>query len=311
MSRLAFVFPGQGAQYPGMGKEMAMNYPEAARVFDQAEQISAIKLRELCFFGPADILNTTEFAQPALLTTSLAILAVVQKQGIQSELMAGLSLGEYTALVAAGSVTFAEALPLVQTRGRLMQNAVPQGAGAMIAVMGIDYDTVFRACEQAGGIVDIANINCPGQVVISGEREAVLRAGSILREKEAKIRLLEVSVPSHSQLMTGAAHKLGEHLQKIAWENPTPAVISNVTGQEHVGKEIPDLLVKQLYSPVQWEASIRYMAEKVDYFIGIGPGNSLAGLVKRTVPGRWLGNIQDIKSLEKVMKEVEKICRKE
>jgi [acyl-carrier-protein] S-malonyltransferase len=311
MPRLALLFPGQGAQYPGMGKEMAAHYPEAVRVFDQAEELSAIKLKELCFCGPADILNATEFAQPAILTASLAILAVVEKQGIRAELMAGLSLGEYTALVAAGSIDFTQAVPLVQTRGRLMQNAVPQGEGAMIAVMGMDYDTISQACEQAGGIVDIANLNCPGQAVISGEREAVLRAGNILREKEAKIKLLEVSVPSHSRLMIGAAHKLGEHLQKLTWANPTPAVISNVTGKEHVKKEIPDLLVKQLYSPVQWEASIRYMAEKVDYFIGIGPGNTLAGLVKRTVPGRWLGNIQDIRSLEKVMKEVEDICRKE
>ncbi len=309
MPRLAFVFPGQGAQYLGMGQELAVNYPEAAAIFNQADQISPYPVSELCFAGPIEKLNSTEFAQPALLTTSLAVLEVVKKQGIKPDLVAGLSLGEYTALVAAGSISFAEALPLVQARGRLMQEAVPRGKGAMAAVLGLEYELVAGVCCQAGGIVDIANLNCPGQLVISGERGAVTRAMDLLREKGGRVRLLDVSVPSHSRLMTNAAYKLQEYLNKLDWENATPPVISNVTAREYSPEKSADLLVQQLYSPVQWEASIRYMAERVDYFIEIGPGTTLSGLIKRIVPGRLLGNVQDMKSLHKIIREVETIAK--
>lgn len=310
MPRLAFVFPGQGAQYSGMGQELVVNYPEAAAVFDQADQISPYPISKLCFAGPAERLNSTEFAQPALLTASLAILAVVREQGLKPDLVAGLSLGEYTALVAAGSISFAEALPLVQERGRLMQEAVPRGKGAMAAVLGLEYELVADVCRQAGGIVDVANLNCPGQLVISGEREAVTRAADILREKGGRVRLLDVSVPSHSRLMTCAAHKLQGHLEKMNWKTATPPVISNVTARTYRPEETGGLLVQQLYSPVQWEATIRYMAEKVDCFIEIGPGTTLSGLIKRIVPGRLLGNVQDMKSLQKIIREVESICMK-
>lgn len=310
MPRLAFVFPGQGAQYLGMGQELAVNYPEAAAIFNQADQISPYPVSELCFTGPVYKLNSTEFAQPALLTTSLAVLEVVKKQGIKPNLVAGLSLGEYTALVAAGSISFDQALPLVQARGRLMQEAVPRGKGAMAAVLGLEYELVAGVCRQAGGIVDIANLNCPGQLVISGESDAVTRATDLLREKGGRVRLLDVSVPSHSRLMTSAARKLQEHLDKLDWKDATPPVISNVTARAYPPEETGDLLVRQLYSPVQWEASIRYMAEAVDYFIEIGPGTTLSGLIKRIVPGRLLGNVQDIKSLQKIVREVESICKK-
>lgn len=310
MSRLAFVFPGQGAQYPGMGQELAMNYPEAASIFDQADQISPYPVSELCFTGPVNKLNSTEFAQPALLTTSLAVLEVVKKQGIKPDLVAGLSLGEYTALVAAGSISFAEALPLVQERGRLMQEAVPLGKGAMAAVLGLEYELVADVCRQVGGIVDVANLNCPGQLVISGENDAVTRATDLLRERGGRVRVLDVSVPSHSRLMTNAAYKLQEHLNRLDWKATNPPVISNVTAREYPQEETGSLLVRQLYSPVQWEASIRYMAEKADYFIEIGPGTTLSGLIKRIIPGRLLGNAQDIKSLQKIVREVESICRK-
>ncbi len=289
---------------------MALNYPEAAAVFNQADQISPYPVSELCFAGPMERLNSTEFAQPALLTTSLAILAVVKEQGIKPDLVAGLSLGEYTALVAAESISFAEALPLVQERGCLMQEAVPRGKGAMAAVLGLEYELVTDACRQAGGIVDIANLNCPGQIVISGEKEAVIRTTDLLRERGGRVRLLDVSVPSHSRLMINAARKLQEHLDKLDWETTTPPVISNVTAREYPPEGTVGLLVQQLYSPVQWEASIRHIAEKVDYFIEIGPGTTLSGLIKRIVPGRLLGNVQDIKSLQKISREVEPICKK-
>jgi [acyl-carrier-protein] S-malonyltransferase len=310
MPALAFVFPGQGAQYTGMGREMAEKYPEAAEVFDRADRISSYKISDLCFYGPAAKLNQTEFAQPALLVTSLALLAVVKKQGIYPNLLAGLSLGEYTALTASGSIDLEDVLPLVQTRAGLMQAAVSPGEGAMAAVLGLDYEILDRVCRETEGIVDIANLNCPGQMVISGAREAVLRAGDILRAQGGKVKILEVSVPSHSRLMKPAADKLQEHLQRLQWHNPTPGVISNVNGQEHSPERIGDLLVQQLYSPVQWEASVRYMAEKVDYFIEIGPGRTLSGLIKRIAPSRLLGNVEDSKSLAKVIEEVEADCRK-
>lgn len=310
MPALAFVFPGQGAQYAGMGKELADKYPEAARVFDQADQISMYKISDLCFSGPATVLNQTEFAQPALLVTSLAVLAVVKNQGISPDLLGGLSLGEYTALVAAGSIDLKDALPLVQKRAHLMQAAVPPGEGAMAAVLGLDHEVLDNICRETEGVVEIANINCPGQLVISGEHQAVSKAADILREKGGKARILEVSVPSHCRLMKPAAAKLQEHLQELQWKIPNPGVVSNVTGLEHNPEQIGDLLVQQLYSPVQWEASVRYMAEKVDWFIEIGPGKTLSGLIKRIAPGRLLGNVEDIKSLEKVIKEVESVCRK-
>lgn len=307
MARLAFVFPGQGAQYPGMGKELAENFPEAARVYDQADAIAGYQLSTLCFEGPAEQLNRTEFAQPALLTSSLAILEVVRKHGLTPVMMAGLSLGEYTALVASGAISMQEALPLVQLRARLMQDAVPNGKGAMAAILGVDAAQVITVCQEINGIVDIANYNCPGQLVISGEKEAVSQAGSSLKNMGGRVIPLAVSVPSHSQLMKDAAIKLQPYLCSANWQEPSVPVVSNVNAQSNTCNGFADLLVKQLFSPVLWEQSIRYMLNQVDYFIEIGPGSTLSGLIKKIDRSRLLGQIEDMRSLNKVIAEVKSL----
>lgn len=307
MPGLAFVFPGQGAQRPGMGKEIAANYTEAARVYDQADAIIGYKLSELCFNGPAELLNKTEFAQPALLITSLAILEVVKKHGLVPVMTAGLSLGEYTALVAAGSISMQEALPLVQLRARLMQEAVPEGQGAMAAIMGLKAEQVDAACKQIQGIAAIANYNCPGQLVISGEKAAVDEVGTALKNIGGRVIPLAVTVPSHSQLMREAAVKLQPRLTEINWQEPEVPVVSNVNAKSNSCHDFAELLCKQLFSPVLWEQSIRHMAAQVDCFIEIGPGSTLSGLIKKIDRSRCLGQVEDLRSLEKILLEVKSL----
>jgi [acyl-carrier-protein] S-malonyltransferase len=304
MPRIAVVFPGQGAQYAGMGKDLAQNFDEAALIYEQADEIAGYKLSELCFYDQEKMLNQTKYAQPALLTTSLAVFEVVKKHGINPVIMAGLSLGEYTALVASGAISFKKALLLVQIRGSLMQEAVPPGKGAMAAVMGLDNNTIEEACKQAVGIVNIANYNAPGQTVISGESEAVSQVVDILRKQGGRVKILAVSVPSHSQLMYNAAMNLKPHLEEISFKPPAVDVVSNVNAQGNSFTGYKDLLVKQLFSPVLWEQSIRYMMNKTDYFIEIGPGSTLSGLIKRIDRSRILGHIEDTKTLAKVLKKV-------
>jgi [acyl-carrier-protein] S-malonyltransferase len=253
-----------------MGKEMADNFPEALQVFARADQILGYPLSELCFSGPAETLNMTEYAQPALLTASLAIWEVFKKQEIVPTVMAGLSLGEYSALVAAGSLSFDQALPLVQNRARFMQAAVPPGQGGMAAILGLNLDLIHETCRQVDGIVDIANYNCPGQVVISGAREAVDEAGAALKKAGARVVPVVITVPSHSPLMRPAAENLKPYLQAVKWQEPAVPVISNVNAQANPASLLPELLTKQIYSPVLWEQSVRYMSDQVDFFIEIG-----------------------------------------
>lgn len=307
MSRLAFVFPGQGAQYTGMGRQLAEVYPEAARVFALADNLADYKISDICFAGPAEKLNTTIYAQPCLLTTNLAILKVVESKGLYPVMAAGLSLGEYSALIAAGAISFEEALPLVVKRAQLMQEAVPAGEGAMAAILGLDTQLVEDICLQQQGTVSIANYNCPGQVVISGEREAVLRASSELKNAGGRVAPLAVSVPSHCRLMYDAALKLQPFLANINWKQPKIEVVSNVNAQANPASAVTEMLFKQLFSPVRWEHSIRYMMEKTDYFIEIGPGTSLSGLIRRIDRSRCLGQVDDVASLEKVLAKVESL----
>lgn len=304
MPRLAFIFPGQGAQYPGMGKELAGNYAEAAQVFKEADAIVGYSLSNICFEGPAELLNRTEYAQPALLTCSLAILEVAKKVGLTPTLMAGLSLGEYTALVASESLSLKEALPLVQRRARFMQDAVPDGLGTMAAVIGLEAASVADICKGINGIVEIANYNCPKQLVIAGEKTAVFEAGALLKGHGGKFLPLKVSVPSHCQLMYKAGLDLYPHLVQIKWNEPAVPVVSNVNAQANGCQDFADLLKRQLYSPVLWEQSIRYSMTSVDYFIEVGPGSTLSGLIKKIDPTRLLGHIEDLRSLEKLMREV-------
>ncbi|MEA1961142.1 MAG: ACP S-malonyltransferase [Bacillota bacterium] len=307
MPNLAFIFPGQGAQYTGMGKELSLHFDQAAAIFHQADEISSYSISKLCFDNPEGKLNQTEFAQPALLINSLAACEVALLHGLKPSMVSGLSLGEYSALVTAGSLTLEEALPLIQTRARYMQNAVPIGRGAMAAVLGPDIEAVEATCEEDEGIVSIANYNCPGQVVISGEGSAVERVGKILKSKGYRVIPLAVSVPSHSMLMFDAAMAFKGDLGKIQWKESNTPVISNVNACENASAQLVDILSSQLYKPVRWEDSVRYMMQHVDYFIEIGPGSTLSGLIKKIDKSRILGNIEDMRSLEKTLKKVNEL----
>lgn len=290
-----------------MGKELAQNYTEAALVFEQADDILGYSLSKLCFDGPADKLNQTEYAQPALLTTSTAILKVVEKQGWQASMMAGLSLGEYSALVAAQAITLDEALPLVQARAHLMQEAVPAGQGSMAAVLGLDHNMVENACRNAAGLIDVANYNCPGQVVISGEAQVVAEVGSELKKAGGRVIPLKVSVPSHSRLMSPAAEGLKPLLDKIPWKEPGVPVLSNVNAASNTAAQLPDILAAQLISSVRWEQSMIHMLEQVDNIIEIGPGSTLSGLIKKINKERLLGHIEDLDSLNNIEKRMNQI----
>ncbi len=307
MPSIAFVFPGQGAQQVGMGQDLYDHFPAAARIFDAADDLAGYKLSSLCFEGPGETLNQTVYAQPALLAAGLAAYEAIKTMGVEPVMMAGLSLGEYTALTAAGAISLEEAIPLVQTRAGLMQDAVPLGQGGMAAVFGLQTAEIKALCEQEPGIVDIGNYNCPGQVVISGVKEAVDNVGRMLKESGARVIPLAVSVPAHSQLLYNAAVGLRPSLEKVAWKEPRPGVVSNVNARENQVDEFTELLVKQVYHPVLWEQSVRYMMEKADYFIEVGPGSTLSGLIKKIDKDRVLGQVNDVKTLEKTIEKVKSL----
>lgn len=264
MPRIAFVFPGQGAQSPGMGKELAAAFPAAADIYAQANEILGFDITELCFNGSATELDRTELAQPALLTTSMAIYEVMRCHGLEATMMAGLSLGEYSALVAAGALSLAEALPLVHRRGQYMQNAVPAGEGAMMAILGTDISIIESACSCHEGIVSVANYNAPGQTVISGQCAAVTEVASTLKANGARVVPIAISVPSHCALMISAAEALKKDLDSITWNNPTVPVVSNYNAQPNKAFNFTDILMHQLYCPVQWESSVRYLLQNCD-----------------------------------------------
>lgn len=287
MSKVAFVFPGQGSQTVGMGKELAEKYSEVMGYFEKADKTLDTKLSQLIFEGPKEELTKTYNTQPALLTTSMAILDFFRKSGIQADFVAGHSLGEYTALVAAGVLSFEEGVFAVRKRGEFMEHAVPNGEGSMAAVLGLDRDPlsdVTKAVSEEGFPVSLANLNCPGQIVISGSREGVERAGVKAKEAGAKRVLpLEVSGPFHSSLMKPAAEQLREVLDGMEMKDAEIPVVINVTAQPvSNASEIKDKLIEQLYSPVQWEDSVTKMIDLgVDTFIEIGPGKVLSGLIKK------------------------------
>jgi len=284
---LAFVFPGQGSQSVGMLKAITDESSLARDIFDSAEKVLEYDLRHLIMEGDASELNRTEITQPAMLTTAYICWRVwVEKAGKMPLYMAGHSLGEYTALVCAGALKFEDALSLVRRRGQLMQAAVSDGEGAMAAILGLEDEQVISACKQAsqGEVVEAVNFNSPGQVVIAGQKPAVQRAIDLLKETGAKRALmLPVSVPSHCQLMTGAAAKLSEHLQSVEIQRPQIPVIHNVDVATHDEPEnIREVLVKQLYNPVRWVETIQLLLKKdVKTVIECGPGKVLAGLNKR------------------------------
>ncbi|WP_312277290.1 ACP S-malonyltransferase [Kosakonia cowanii] len=289
MTQFAFVFPGQGSQTVGMLADMAATWPVIEETFQEASAVLGYDLWALVQQGPAEELNKTWQTQPALLTASVALWLVWQQQGGKTPaLMAGHSLGEYSALVCAGVIAFADAVRLVELRGKFMQDAVPAGTGAMSAIIGLDDAAIAQACEAAaeGQVVSPVNYNSPGQVVIAGHKEAVERAGAACKAAGAKRALpLPVSVPSHCALMKPAAEKLAAELSNITFNAPQIPVINNVdVACETTPEAIRDALVRQLYSPVQWTKSVEFMASQgIEHLYEVGPGKVLTGLTKRIV----------------------------
>ncbi|CAM2787497.1 ACP S-malonyltransferase [Vibrio rarus] len=304
MSKFAIVFPGQGSQSLGMLAELGEQFDVVKHTFSEASEVLGYDLWALTQEGPAEDLNQTHRTQPALLAASVAIWRVWNEQGLATpELVAGHSLGEYSALVCAGVIDFKQAIKLVELRGQLMQEAVPAGTGAMYAIIGLADDAIAKACEDAaqGEVVSPVNFNSPGQVVIAGSKAAVERAGALCKEAGAKRALpLPVSVPSHCALMKPAADRLAEALQDIEFNAPSLPVINNVdVAAETDPAKIKDALVRQLYCPVRWTEGVQSMHEQgIEKLYELGPGKVLTGLTKRIVKSLTAAVVNDTASLE-------------
>ena len=302
---LGFVFPGQGSQSVGMTSELSQSFSCVKETFEEGSDVLGYDLWSLVENGPAETLNQTDKTQPALLASSVAIWRIWQKQGLpQPTLLAGHSLGEYSALTCSGAISYADAIRVVSLRGQFMQNSVPEGKGAMAAVLGLADSAVIKVCESAaeGQILSAVNFNSPGQVVIAGEVEAVNRAVELAKEAGAKrALLLRISVPSHCELMKPAAEKLAETLKGIELSAPQIPIIHNVNvGSTQNVYEIRELLVQQLYSPVRWVETIQQFADAgINHIIECGPGKVLMGLNKRIVKGLPTIAVYDEATLEK------------
>ncbi len=308
-SGIGLVFPGQGSQSVGMGKALYEAYPSLKAIYDEASSVLGYDAAALCFDGPAERLNLTEFTQPALLVSSMAAWQVLKPLGLTPIAVAGHSLGEYSALVAAGGVSFRDAVSLVQKRGRYMSEAVPSGTGLVVALLGLTAEIVKNVCRMASsvGVVAPANFNSPGQIVIAGEKAAVERAVELAKENGCKKAVpLPVSVPVHTPLMQQAADRLANDLAVIQWSDLTAPLVNNAEAKaiSRAG-EIQASLVCQLPSSVLWEDTIQTMGKMgVTTFVEVGPGTVLTGLIKRILPGTMLLNVNDPKSLEATMKAV-------
>jgi len=297
------LFPGQGSQQAGMGKDLADNFPAARQIFEEADTALGFALSELCFNGPADQLQLTENTQPAILTVSIAALRALETEGLpKADFVAGHSLGEYSALVAAGALSLSDAVKTVRARGRYMQEAVPVGAGAMAAILGADLDVVMTACEEAaqGQVCSAANINSPGQVVIAGDTAAIDRAIGLLRERGAKRAMkLNVSAPFHCALMQPAQERLAVDLDGIPFKDLAIPIVTNVDAKAiNLGADARDALVRQVSQPVRWLQSVEFLINQgVQTLVEIGPGKVLSGLVRQIDRNLRCVNVEDKASL--------------
>lgn len=304
MSKTAFVFPGQGAQAVGMGRDAYESNSKAKAIFEEADAVLGFQLSDIIFNGPEEVLKQTANTQPALLTVSAALLELLADSGLKPDYVAGHSLGEYSALVAAGVISFRDAVATVRARGEYMEQAVPGGQGAMAAVLGAEREALGELCQAVsaeGNVVELANVNSPGQIVVSGSAAGVQSIVARGKEIGAKrVIPLEVSGPFHSSLMKPAAERLGETLAKVELNDAKVPLIANVTAREAVqGEEIRRLLVEQVYSPVLWEDSIRYLIEQgVDTFVEIGSGSVLAGLIKKIDKNVRIISVNSVTALE-------------
>ncbi len=301
--RTAFLFPGQGSQEVGMGKELAESEAAAHRVFEEADRVLGIRLTSLCFEGPEEELRLTVNTQPAILATSIAALRVLESRGAHPDFVAGHSLGEYSALVAAGSLQFEDALRAVRKRGLYMQDAVPPGEGAMAALIGINIETVQALCAEAAelGVCAPANINSPNQTVIAGHRSAVERAVELAKAKGAKRAvMLAVSAPFHCELMKPAAEKLETVFKETVFSDLKVPLVTNVDAEITTsGAGARNALLRQVASPVRWSASItRLLDEGVTRFVEVGPGKVLSGLVRQISRQCQIFNVDDLQSLD-------------
>ncbi len=307
--KIAFIFPGQGSQYLGMTKEFTENFVESREVFEAASSVLGYDLLQLCLNGPVEKLNLTEYTQPAILAASIAILQPLIQRGLEASAAAGHSLGEYTAITAAGGFKLRDAVALVRKRGRFMQEAVPEGAGLMAAVLGMERQDVEKTCHEAAknGIVAPANYNSPGQIVIAGEKKAVEKAMELARAGGAKkVIPLPVSVPSHCAMMKQAGERLAQELESVTVRDLSIPIVNNADAKFiRTAAELKGSLVRQISAPLYWEDSIRNMAaEGYDTFIEIGPGKVLSGLVKRISKDVKTLNVEDQKTMSDTLHAV-------
>jgi [acyl-carrier-protein] S-malonyltransferase len=310
MGKVAFVFPGQASQYPGMGKELAERYPSAKAVFDEADKALGFSISKMCFEGSEEDLKLTANTQPAILTCSIATYRVLEEKGLAPDFVAGHSLGEYSALVAAGSLKFADAVKLVRKRGSYMQEAVPAGKGAMAAIMGLSPAVVSDVCKRAaqGQVCAPANLNSPDQTVISGDADAIKRAVELASQAGAKrATILPVSAPFHSALMMPAQEKLEHELKKTHFDTLRVPLVTNVDADTiETGEQAREALVRQVTAAVHWEESVRLLIEEgVNTFVEVGPGKVLTGLLRQIERSVATLNVEDETSL---LKTVEKIA---